>query len=60
LGTRPRFLFRIVTRQRAEIEEKILFEKWLGAKWGRITYEEREPLPPIQAAESLFFRPKFV
>jgi predicted metalloprotease with PDZ domain len=60
VGKRPRFLFRIVTRRRADTEEKTLFEKWLGAKWGRITYEEREPLPPIQAVESLFFRPKFV
>jgi len=60
VGKRPRFLFRIVTRRKADTREKILFEKWLGAKWGRITYEEREPLPPIQAAQSLFFRPKFV
>jgi predicted metalloprotease with PDZ domain len=60
VGRRPRFLYRIGTRERADTEEKLLFEKWLGEPWGKIKYEEWGPIPQFRAVESQFFRPQFI
>lgn len=60
VGKRPQFLYRISAKEKTGIDEKLLFENWLGEPWKTIKYREWGALPEIRAMEWLFFKPDFL